>query len=69
MYQPKRGEFASNIYIPSPLHRMKRSLVKNLFLRARTKKTLMLSIQYILPTLGNVGNIILFFNSISFQVL
>ena len=27
----------------------------------------MLSIQYILPTLGNVGNIILFFNSISFQ--
>ena len=29
----------------------------------------MLSIQYILPTLGNVGNIILFFNSISFQDL
>ena len=29
----------------------------------------MLSIQYILPTLGNVGYIILFFNSISFQVL
>ena len=29
----------------------------------------MLSIQYILPTLGNVGNIILFVNSILFQVL
>ena len=29
----------------------------------------MLSIQYVLPTLGTVGILILFFNSISFQVL